>query len=481
MHEDFFTGYEKDWGKRGLRQVYAAPRGNAKTTVRVFIKTIHDCVYALEKFIVIFSSTSTMAQDKVKQIRDEMDLNEDLKHVFGDMKGKVWNQADFTTRLGTRVMAASPQTQIRGILEREARPSKIVYDDVESSEHVLTELQREKMWSWHVQDVSKLGDRFTNFEAVGTILHPESLMSRLLVNPGFAPARTYRAVLNFSTAIELWKQWKIIVTDLTNDYRLNDGRTFYEENEEEMMDGVTVLWPEHEPYYDLMMMRIIEDDISFYLEKQNDPTPMGLNIFDMEAAGYFEIFPDRLERIDGVQVRLSDITDSAAFYDPAMGNSKESDFACCTVCLRDKNGYTYVVEAYMEQSDPPNEQIDAIVELLWRWQVPKIGIEANGFQSLLVGTLRESLAAKAQKMGALNWQVLPLAVKNIKAKPFRIATLQTPVANRHVWFANTLPNEYITQFVDFRPVRDAGKDDAPDSCEGAIRVLNGLLDRRSPV
>jgi hypothetical protein len=479
MHEDFFEGYKRDAGQRGLRQVYAAPRGNAKTTVRVFIKTIHDCVYSLERFIVIFSSTNTMAVDKVKQIRDEMDLNEKLKRVYGPMTGKVWNQADFTTKLGTRVMAASPQTQIRGILEREARPSKIIYDDVENSEHVLTEMQRDKMWNWHVQDVSKLGDRFTNFEAVGTILHPESLMSRLLKNPGFAPARVYRAVLNFSTSISEWKEWKNIITDLSNEYRLNDARRYYEDNEEKMLEGVKVLWPDHEPYYNLMLMRIIEDDISFYLEKQNDPTPLGINIFDMDDAGYFEIFPDRLERSDGVRVYLHDITDSAAFYDPAMGNGKESDYACCTIALRDKNGYTYVVEAYLEQNDTPDLQVEAIVELLWRWQIPKIGIEANGFQSLLVGQLREQLAKKAQAMGALGWQVQPLPVKNLKAKPFRIATLQMPVANRHLWFANTLPSEYIQQFVDFRPVRDAGKDDAPDSCEGCVRVLNGLIDRRS--
>lgn len=481
MHEDFFEGYKRDGDARGLRQVYAAPRGNAKTTVRVFIKTIHDCVYSLEKFIVVFSSNTTMAEDKVKQIRDEFDQNSKLKRVFGYQRGEKWNQGDFITKSGCRVLAASPKTQIRGVLERGSRPTKIIYDDVESSEHVLTEMQREKMWDWHVQDVSKLGNRNTNFEAVGTILHPESLMSRLLVNPGWQPARTYRAVLNFSTSIDHWRHWKHLVTDLRDEFRLNTARRYYEAHEDEMLEGVKVLWPEYEPYYDLMLMRIIEGDVSFYLEKQNDPSPYGLNIFDMEDAGYFEIHADRLERSDGVVVRLSDIVDSAAFYDPAMGNSKESDFACLTVALRDKNGYSYVVDAYMEHGDPPDVQIEEIVEVLWRWQVPRVGIEANGFQSLLVGQLREQLARKAQAMGALGWQVTPLPVKNLKAKPFRISTLQMPVSNRHLWFATSLRHEYIQQFADFRPAPGAGKDDAPDSCEGCIRVLNGLIDRRSPV
>jgi hypothetical protein len=481
MHEDFFVGYQRMLGQRGIKEAYAAPRGNAKTTVRVFIKVAHDLVYNLERFIVIFSSTTRMAEDKVKQLRDELDMNERLKHVYGPQAGEKWNQADFITKRGCRVLAASPQTQVRGLLERGARPSKIMFDDVEDSEHVLTEVQRNKMWDWFVQDVAKLGDRNTNFEAVGTILHPESLMARLLVNPGFQPAKCYRAVINFSTAVTLWQEWKEIITNLENDYRVSDARRFYEEHEEEMLEGAEVLWPQHESYYELMVMRIIEGDISFYLEKQNDPLAHGLQIFDMEAAGYFEIYPDRLERNDGKIVLLSDIVDSAAFYDPAMGNTtNDSDFACCTVCLRDKNGYTYIVDSYLNQGDAPDVQVEHIVELLWLWQVPKIGIEANGFQSLLVGQLREQLAMKAQQMNALNWQVLPLPVKNLKAKPFRISTLQMPVSNRHLWFSNGLPPEYIRQFAEFRPVRDAGKDDAPDSCEGCVRVLNGLLDRRSP-
>lgn len=482
MHEDFFKGYAKQDGLRGIKEVYAAPRGNAKTTVRVFIKVAHDLVYNLEQFIVIFSSTTRMAEDKVKQLRDELDQNERLKHVYGSQFGSKWNQADFITKRGCRVLAASPQTQVRGLLERGIRPTKIMFDDVEDSEHVLTETQRDKMWDWFVQDIAKLGDRNTNFEAVGTILHPESLMARLLVNPGFQPAKCYRAVLNFSTSIDKWVQWKHIVTDLENDFRVSEARRFFEDNEEEMLAGSEVLWPEHESYYELMFMRVVEGDVSFYLEKQNDPLAHGLAIFDMEQAGYFETFPDRLERSDGKIVQLSDITDSAAFYDPAMGNNtNDSDYACCTISLRDKNGYTYVVDTYLAFGDPPDVQIDRIVDLLWLWQVPKIGIEANGFQSLLVGQLRERLAAKAQEMHALNWQVVPLPVKNLKAKPFRISTLQVPVSNRHMWFALSLPPEYIRQFQEFRPVKDAGKDDAPDSCEGCFRVLNGLFDRRSPV
>src|SRR5262249_11645976 len=59
MHQDFFRRYRAQAGQRGLRDATAAPRGHAKTTIKAFIKTIHECVYGQESFIVVISSTQT--------------------------------------------------------------------------------------------------------------------------------------------------------------------------------------------------------------------------------------------------------------------------------------------------------------------------------------------------------------------------------------------------------------------------------------
>jgi hypothetical protein len=69
---------------------------------------------------------------------------------------------DENTAGGTRVLAASPASQVRGLLDQGRRPSKIVLDDAEHSQHVLTQLQREKLHNWFVSDILKLGDWHTN-------------------------------------------------------------------------------------------------------------------------------------------------------------------------------------------------------------------------------------------------------------------------------------------------------------------------------
>jgi len=65
-------------------------------------------------------------------------------------------------------------------------------------------------------------------------------------------------------------------------------------------------------------------------------------------------------------------------------------------------------------------------------------------------------------------------VTNMRAKPVRISTLQPLVARRHLQFNEALPREFIRQFAEFRPLRDAGHDDCPDAVEGAVRLIRGI-------
>jgi hypothetical protein len=473
MHQDFFRRYRQQAGQRGLREVTAAPRGHAKTTIKAFIKTIHECVYGHESFIVVISSTQTLAEDKVKQIRDELETNALLTAVFGPQQGPRWNQGDFITASGVRVVAASPKTQIRGLLEHGQRLSKILLDDAEHAEHVFTQLQREKLWNWFTQDISKLGSAETNLEVIGTILHPESLLAKLLDNPGYDHAR-YQAVVTFATNIALWQQWRALFIDLDNPRRREDARAFFEANAEDMLAGSKVLWPEHESYYDLMVMRLVEGETAFQFEKQNNPLPLELYLFDMAQAGYFRLEPQQLVRRDGRVVPLIALRDEVvAFWDPSVGNTAESDWSCCAVLGRDPNGFMYALDTCLAQGQPPSAQVEEVVDLLWRWQISRIGLEDNTFQSLLISDLREAIARRALQEG-VNWAVTIVPVTHLRAKPLRIATLEPQVANRWLWFNEALPAEYWRQFAAFRPLPEAGHDDAPDATEGAIRLLQGL-------
>jgi len=480
MHHDWFATWKADAETRGLRDVTAAPRGYAKTTLRSLIKLVHDCVYGHERFIVVVSSRHDMARDKVKDVRDVLETNERLLEVFGRQQTGKWNETLFVTQGGVRVQAASPRSQIRGLKWGAIRPTKLVLDDAENAEHVQTETQRDKFWRTVTSDFFKLGTPTTNIDVVGTILHEQSLIARLLEAPGWR-GRKYQAVRRWADqAPELWQAWREIFCDgsRARDAAKQAARDFFTAHQDSMLAGHDVLWEAREPYVELMEQILTEGETAFATEKQNAPELIQERLFNLDAARFFTVAPDRLVFPSHV-VPLYELVDLAAFWDPALGQggSTPGDYSACVVVGKDRRGYFYVLDAYLSNVDKPAQQLVAITDLLWRWQVPKIGIESNGFQSLLVGDLREAVATRALAEQT-PWSVQFLQVHNSRAKELRISTLEPYLTNGWLALSARLPAEALRQLRVYRPLPDADHDDFLDSCEGALRVLRGLLAAR---
>lgn len=481
VHRDYYRLHAERQGSRGHRDAVAAPRESSKTTGCALLSILHACVYQAEEFIVYLTNIYTNAENKVKDCRDELEHNAKLVDVYGPQVGDPWNQADFTTRHGVRVMAAARNTQVRGITRRGARPSKIIVDDIEHPDHVVTEEQRLKTERWFTTDIMRLGQPKTNIEVSGTILHPDSLLKHLLTNPGWH-ARFYQSVMAFAdpASLPLWQQWRDIFVNLANAKRQQDARTFYEAHRDAMTAGTHVLWPARKDYYALMVTRLVDGESSFWQELQNEPQGDTRYLFDMANAAYCTLRPEGVIRAGGVYVPYLEIPDVVGYLDPTPDKKdvQGSDYACCVVVAKDALGYIYVLDMYLAQEGSTARQIDGIVDLLWKWKVPLLGLESNTFQSLLASDIREAVAARAAaEQAPFTVDLLPIV--NMRNKILRIKTLEPLVTNGWLQFAHGLPGEAIRQFSDFLPLENAGHDDVPDAIEGAVRVVKGLYNRRS--
>lgn len=491
MHREFFEEFDGSHGKRDIRDANAAPRGNAKTTIRTVIKTIYDICFGLEDFIVVMSANfRPLALDKVRGIRDELEMNQDLNLIYGfnhSLMTKDWNQSDFIARNRwgheTRIIAGSPKSQVRGFLWHGMRPTKISLDDIEDPKHVHNDMQRDKMMEWFTSDIAKLGTlnpgaKRLNIDFVGTILHEDSLLANTLVNPGYR-SKKYQAVLEFAHNTHLWQQWRDIFIELGNENRIDDARAFFDNHSVEMLEGSEVLWPEGETYYDLMVQRIVEGEASFWQEKQNHPQLSGDYPFKMDQAAYFTIMPDRIVRSDKSEVFFQDITSFCAFFDPTPGDSisNNPDFAACVVAMSDYHGYIYIVDAYIEQFDNSSTQVSKVAALIADWSVSRIGLEANNFQSLLTKNLKNEIAI--QKNEYPNWDVEVHQIRQHANKERRIYSLEPLIDNKWLQFSDNLPEAYMRQMLTWLPVKNSGKDDGPDATEGVIRVIRQLRDTRS--
>ena len=187
---------------------------------------------------------------------------------------------------GARIDVFGSGAEIRGLSYGPWRPTKIILDDAENSEAVESAARREKLLEWFQEVVEHLGDRYTHVLAVGTVLHPESLLSRLLARPDFE-ARRFRSIERFSPREDLWADWRRRYVDLSNPRRVEAARRFFRAHREDMLQGARVFWPEKEDYYDLMTQLVTQGRRAFYQEKQNEPMGSSQALFDAEAARRF--------------------------------------------------------------------------------------------------------------------------------------------------------------------------------------------------
>lgn len=72
----------------------------------------------------------------------------------------------------------------------------MVLDDIENDENVRTVEQRKKLENWFYKAVSKAGDTYTDIVYIGTLLHYDSLLAKVLKNPAYRSVK-YKAVQSF--------------------------------------------------------------------------------------------------------------------------------------------------------------------------------------------------------------------------------------------------------------------------------------------
>ena len=201
----------------GCRRATAAPRGHAKSTNLTFKGSLHAALYRYKRYIIILSDTSDQANGFLSAIKDELEDNGAIREDFGDLTGGVWRENVIITSHGVRIDAIGAGQKIRGRKHKNWRPDLMVLDDIENDENVRTVEQRKKLENWFYKAVSKAGDTYTDIVYIGTLLHYDSLLAKVLKNPAYRSVK-YKAVQSFSTS-PLWETWESIYTDLGNDGR----------------------------------------------------------------------------------------------------------------------------------------------------------------------------------------------------------------------------------------------------------------------
>lgn len=258
------------------REAIAAPRGEAKSTIAALIFVLWVVLTGRKKYPVLLADAFEQAAILLEAVKAELEANPRLALDFPEAvgQGRVWNAGVIVTANNAKIEAFGAGKRIRGRRHGPHRPDLAIGDDLENDENVKSPEQRDKLESWLTRSVLSLGGVGAKLDVVvvGTILHYDSVLSRLLKNPLWR-GMTFRSILRWPDRMDLWDQWEeiLLTRGETGEAREEAALAFYEAHREEMDAGAEVSWPDGRPLYGLMVKRARDGHAAFDSEQQNDP------------------------------------------------------------------------------------------------------------------------------------------------------------------------------------------------------------------
>lgn len=421
----------------GDHDAIAAPRGNAKSTIVTQIFVIWCIVTERKKFPVIIMDALDQALPMLEAIKAELEFNPRLMMDFPQAtgQGRVWQVGTIVTANDAKVQAFGSGKRMRGLRHGPHRPDLVIGDDLENDENVRSPEQRDKLESWLKKTVLSLGpaDDSMDVVVIGTVLHYDSVLARLLKNPLWK-ARTFRAVIEWPNRMDLWDSWEELL--------LNDGEAaaleYYQQRKAAMEQGAVISWPSGQPLYKLMVKRARDGRQAFDSEQQNDP-----------------VSGDDAPFAECIQFWVNRLTEWLYFgaCDPSLGKKGASrdPSALLVGGFNRATGVLDVVEALIKKR-LPDKIIEDVIALQREYKCLLWAVEVVQFQEFLKTELVKRSARQGVPVPAVG--ITPNADKLL-----RIETLQPHMANGLI----RLHPSQKTLIDQLRHFPKADHDDGPDA------------------
>lgn len=314
----------------------AAPRGHAKSTAITLSYTLANILFRKRKFVVLVSDTEAQSSFFLGNIKKELTGNTDIVKLFG-IKGLQKDTetdciVEFDDGYTARIIAKGSEQKLRGINWDNKRPDLIIIDDAENDEIVMNPDRREKFRRWFNGALLPCRSRDGVVRFVGTILHMDSMLERLM--PDEYDKNAIRTELK-----------------ITNTLRANWYSAKYKAHN---ADYSEILWPEY------------KDEAWLRHERANYVSQGHGEIYSME---YLNIPVDEsnlyFRRSDFSTMRDDDFSTEKNFYlscDLAMSTKARADFSVFIVGGVDQNGRLNIVDVVKARMDSL-EIIEMILDL----------------------------------------------------------------------------------------------------------------------
>jgi predicted phage terminase large subunit-like protein len=185
--------HEEMWNlccSREPKVAIASPRSHGKSTAITHAFILAMMLLRIKSFCLLVSDTESQAAGFLVDIKAELESNEALRAKFGVSKLLKDTETNIIVQMidghKFRVQAKGSEQKVRGIKWMNKRPDLILCDDLEHDEIVMNPDRREKFRHWFMNALIPCGSDTCWVRVVGTIMHLDSMLQRLLEDATWA-------------------------------------------------------------------------------------------------------------------------------------------------------------------------------------------------------------------------------------------------------------------------------------------------------
>ena len=406
----------RDFSKLAL----GLPRGFGKTTV-IKLLILFCILFTKKKFILVISSTATLAENILADIADMLD-EPNIKATFGDWRIGMEKDTLGLKKFGYRgrniiLAGIGAGTSLRGMNLKNERPDVMIFEDFQTRENADSPVESDKLERWMIGTAMKAKSPAGCMYVFVANMYPtkHSLLRKLKANP----------------------EWiKFIAGGI-----LNDGSS---------------LWPELQPIEQLMSE--FSSDLSmghpeiFYSEVLNDENASVNNIIDLSKV------PDY--KYDDNEISLGNFV----IIDPSNDKANSDRVAI---------GYFEVIDSkpvLRELTDDrlsPGETIARALEYCLRNNCTLVAIESNAYQYSLLYWFN-FICLQKQITGIQCVDIYSGAL----SKSTRIMSMFKSLIAGEVLLHHTVRAPVYMQVTQYNPLKEKNVDDILDLLTYAPKVMS---------
>lgn len=372
IHDEWWELCCSPWPRVGI----AAPRGHAKSTAITLAYVLASVCLGYKRYVVIVANTEDVANEFLTTIRNELRHNKKLRHAFGitklDPDGATNVVIHFDNGEMARIRTKGAGQRVRGMNWNGTRPDLLVIDDLEDDEAVMNDERRKKLLDWFMKAlVPVVSKERGEIRMVGTILHEDSILNRIMQN----------------------RAWKTAL------YKAHEG----------FDDFSNLLWPEMWDEESLREKRQeyidMGDPEGYAQEYLNDPSDIQNPTFRDE---------------DFIPMDGDDFKVPKTYYvgvDFALSESRSADYTAIVVGGYDNLGILHIEDVRRFRTSDPQEIVEELFTVIKRYEPEYLLVEAGVIYNAVKPILYDEMTRR--NVFASIQEYVPIKDKITRAAPIQ--------------------------------------------------------------